>query len=139
MDLVLPPMPAPWVAQYIGIPFVDHGRSVQATDCWGLARMVLERQARITRLPDFTTDYSTVKDRRLPDVFAEEMRHWSRVNAPQLFDVAVLRIGGRPRHVGVMVARGQMLTIDRSTASCIERLDGPRWAGRLEGYFRGRA
>jgi hypothetical protein len=36
----------------------------------------------------------------------------------------------------VVVAPNWVLTIERGTASCLERIDSPRWAGKLEGFFR---
>lgn len=129
--------PPAWAARYIGIRFVDAGRTpVEGLDCWGLALLVLREQAGCAGLPDFRTSYATSRDRHLPEIFRTEMKCWVRVETPALFDVAVLRIGGKPRHVGVMVARHRMLTIDRATSSCLERIDGPRWSGRLEGFYR---
>lgn len=128
--------PPSWAAGYIGLPFKDCGREADGLDCWGLALLVLAERGGCRDLPDFRTKYTSSRDRALPEIFRAEMALWRRVEVPHLLDVAVLRICGAPRHVGVMVARQRILTIDRSTASCLERIDTPRWAGRLEGFYR---
>lgn len=129
-------MTATWVNPYIGIPFVDHGRDRAGLDCWGLVKLVLEREFGCLGLPDFTTQYRHVRDRALHEVFADEIEHWQRVARPEPGDVAVLRFSGRPMHVGLMLGDNVMLTIDRGTLSCVERLDSLRWTGKLEGYYR---
>jgi uncharacterized protein YijF (DUF1287 family) len=58
------------------------------------------------------------------------------VPEPVAGDIVVLRLNGRPWHVGLMVDKCVMLTIDRGTSSCLERLDSPRWKGRLDGFYR---
>jgi cell wall-associated NlpC family hydrolase len=125
-----------WAGKYIGIPFVDHGRTREGLDCWGLAKLVLEAEFGICDLPDYTARYAHTRDRNLPQVFEEEMARWRAVKDPLAGDVAVLRYGGRPMHVGLVVAQNWILTISRGTASCLDRLDSPRWTGKLEGFFR---
>lgn len=125
-----------WAAQYIGIPFLDCGRSFAGLDCWGLVKMVLAREFGCTALPDFTSQYRHARDRSLAKVFIDEMARWQRVRGPVAGDVAVFHFGGRPMHVGLVVADNWMLSIDRRTASCLERLDSPRWSGKLEGFYR---
>lgn len=125
-----------WAERYVGIPFVERGRSREGLDCWGLALLVLAEQFRLQNLPDFLDRYAGTRDKALPSVFAEGLRQWQPVLAPAPGDIVVLKIGGKPWHVGVVIARNLMLTIDRGTASVIERLDSLRWSGRIEGYYR---
>lgn len=130
-------MLAPWLIQYIGIPFVDRGRDpATGLDCWGLAKLVLEKHFDLPPLPDFSDQYARTKDACVAGLFRAEMPRWQRVAEPRPGDVAVLRLSGQPRHVGVMVDHNVMLTTDRVSGSALERLDDPRWIGRLEGYYR---
>lgn len=147
--------PPIWTVDYIGLPFAELGRDRTGLDCWGLARLVLAERFGLGALPDFRGQYRTTRDRQLADVFRAEMARWQPVadsqpgggSGPGIHagsphwgvlpgDVVVLRIGGAPAHVGVVVAPGWMLTIDRKTASHLDRLDSLRWRGRIEGYFR---
>jgi cell wall-associated NlpC family hydrolase len=126
-----------WAAQYVGIPFVELGRSRAGLDCWGLVRLVLEREFGIQGLPDYTERYTSTRDRAIAAVYAEDLpRHWQQVTSPVAGDIAVFRVGGQPMHVGLVLARGWMLSVERGVDSAIERIEGSHWKGRLEGYYR---
>ena len=43
---------------------------------------------------------------------------------------------GQPMHVGVVVAAGRFLHVDRGIATCVDRLDSIRWWRRLLGAYR---
>ena len=52
-------------------------------------------------------------------------------------DGVLLRVMGRPIHVGVVVARGWMLHIEKNCDSLIERYaGGSRWERRVLGFYR---
>src|SRR5512144_1011435 len=53
--------PPAWVAEYVGIPFVDLGRDRQGCDCWGLVRLILAGQAGLA-LPSLATGYGSEAD-----------------------------------------------------------------------------
>lgn len=124
-----------WVSEYVGLPFVDHGRDRSGVDCWGLVMLVYQERLGIA-LPEFRDRYPYAMHRGVADIVEEEMRRWTVVGTPEPFDVVVLRVAARPRHVGLWAAPGEMLCVDKGTESCIERLDSVRWSGRIEGYFR---
>lgn len=125
-----------WTSRYVGLSYQDCGRTRAGLDCWGLVRLALEAEFGIQGLPDFAGQYSRSRDRAIPQIFADELRKWHRVEAPVAGDIVVLRLNGRPWHVGLMVSQETMLTIDRGTLSCLERLESPRWTGRLDGFYR---
>lgn len=58
---------------------------------------------------------------------------WQRVERPQLFDVVVFNVKGRPGHVGVMVGPSKYLHVDVGERSRIERLGPTR---QVEGFYR---
>lgn len=137
----LPPNPPAWVAQYIGKPFRENGRSLDGADCWGGLRIVFGDRFGIP-LPSLAGEYKGVDDSAgVEAIFAQQSAHdgpW-RVVEPddlQVGDVAAFRIGGQRRHVGVVVARGLMLHWIEGVDSCVERWDSPLWASRLIGFYR---
>lgn len=124
--------------RYIGLPYADKGRDPKTgLDCWGLLRWYYANEKGI-ELPSYTDRASGGTD---PDgvaavVLEEITRQWRTVVSPIEGDAVVLRVGGRPFHVGVYLAGRRLLhTLDQH-GSVIERLDSAKWARRIEGYYR---
>lgn len=130
------PAPAGWAIPYVGIPFVDGGRSREACDCWGLVHLVY-REVLELDLPTYgeisARDVARVTERILEDSAGAP---WLPVTgAPRPFDVLVMR--GKPYHVGVMVDAQNVLHVERATSSVIVpvfRTPQVRW--RRLGTFR---
>lgn len=131
-----------WAAPYIGLPYRDRGRSRDGADCWGGVRLVYREVFGID-LPDYADAYTTADDAL---GVAAAVAHgletgWERVQAPRAGDLLILRIGGRPWHCAILVSPERFLhwpphdAAGRQSLSCIERLDSPRWAKRLGGYW----
>ena len=122
-----------WAAGYVGIPSLDIGRSRAGCDCWGLVRLVLAEQAGL-QLPSLATCYgSEANAAGVGDAIAAE-RHsgaWDRIDAgaEQSFDVVEMSGAARtpagwvfgPLHVGVVVAAGWLLHVERNTATVLAR------------------
>jgi cell wall-associated NlpC family hydrolase len=126
------------LADYIGIPYQDKGRDpAQGLDCWGLVRWFYENEKGI-ELPSYTDRASGGTDRHgVAAVVLEEIsRKWHPTRQPEEGDAVVLRVGGRPFHVGVFLAGNRLLHTLNQHGSVIEPLDGPKWAPRIEGYYR---
>ena len=66
----------------------------------------------------------------------QDATDWVRGEHPQPRDVVVVRITGRPGHVGVCVGGGRFLHVEEGETSCIERLSSPVWRSRIEGFYR---
>lgn len=133
--------PASWAKQYIGIPFTMNGRERRdGLDCWGLVRLVYAERMGII-LPSHADGYQGVDDvqgtRRVLVHEMTERRAWGRVQVDdiQIGDVVQLDIGKRP-HVGLVVARRQMLHAMRGSNSCLETFDCGVWSSRVRGYWR---
>lgn len=122
--------------RFVGIPFVDRGRDFDGVDCWGLVRLVYDRAFGI-RLPCFSESYESANDRRMVADLIDEGRGspWRPVIVPKTGDVAVIRRGGLPTHVGVVVGY-RLLHADRGAASSLVPLDHVRIRRRLAGYYR---
>lgn len=129
-------------ARFVGLPYADKGRGPDAWDCWGGVRMVLHEVYGLD-LPDYAEAYTTADD---GDSVAAAVRaglaDWQPVQRPQAGDLVILRILGRPWHCAVMVDDRRFLhwpppgRSGGQTLSCVERLDSPHWARRIEGMYR---
>lgn len=132
-----------WAARFVGLPYRDKGRGPDAWDCWGGVRMVLAEVFH-AELPDYADAYSGAADHAsvAAAVSAGLRDGWQRAEAPSEGDLLILRIAGRPWHCGLMVNARMFLhwpppdAHGRQLLSCIERIDSPQWARRIEGFYR---
>lgn len=125
-----------WSARYIGIPFVDHGRSELGCDCYGLARLVYRLELGIM-LPDYQGYASAEEHAEVAALIAGAAAgtDWLPCRGDRPFDIAVFRRGRLSSHVGIVVEPGLMLHMVDEDAAKIERIAGP-WAARLMGFWR---
>lgn len=132
-------MPVPfWAGHYIGLPFQDHGRDRAGLDCWGLVRLVMAEQFGIA-LPSYVHEYHrTTQVDRISALIERESFKWKIIPAGSEVcgDVIVLRVRGKPMHVGMVLGDRQMLHIELGINSVIERYIGARWAERISGFYR---
>ena len=132
-------MPVPfWAGHYIGLPFLDHGRDRNGLDCWGLVRLVMAEQFGIA-LPSYVDEYQrTTQVEKISALIGRESQKWKIVPTGKEMcgDVAVLRVRGKPMHVGFVLGDQQMLHIELGINSVIERYTGARWAERIAGFYR---
>lgn len=131
--------PPTWVSEYVGLPFLERGRTPEGYDCWGLCRAVLAAQFDIA-LPSYAEGYESVADHeRLTGLIeAGREQDWSEIAAgqEQPGDVLLLRMSGLPIHVGVLVSPGWMLHTRAATGAVLERFDGLAWGQRVLGIYR---
>lgn len=120
---------------YVGIPWLDGGRTEAGADCWGLFWLVYKNTLGI-ELPSYSEDYTTALDRiiirRLVDGKPD---YWVRVENPAPGDGAVLHIANRA-HIGVVVGRDSILHIEKGAGAVIENYRSFRLAKMLEGFYR---
>lgn len=128
----------PWLRRYVGIPFVARGRDHDGCDCWGLVRLALGEQFGL-ELPRFDA-YRSLRERELiQTLITAGLPDWRDVTGTERAgDVVLLRLAGRPLHVGLVVARGTMLHIEDGIDACLERYDGLAWRDRVAGIYRHR-
>jgi len=135
------PEPPEWVRDYIGIPWSEHGRTREGSDCWGLLCLVLSERFNI-QVPTYDEikyeGHKQAKD--LGDVIAKhpEMNVWSKIPLEEVVhgDCLLLRVFGSSIHVSIVVAPGLMLHIEKGINSFIERYNGPLWEHRISGAYR---
>lgn len=128
-----------WAGRYIGLPFIDGGRGPVAVDCWGLVRLVYAQERGI-ELPTYgeISAGALLTITRAIRAGQEAPEVWRQVEAPQAFDVGVMRGGAswRPCHVGVMVDGETVLHVEKDSATCLEPINGQVMKHRIIGFWR---
>jgi len=127
-----------WIAShdYVGIPYLSHGRTRSGVDCWGLTRLVYLEQLGID-LPTYAGAYTDAAERSEVKAAIENGRSlWTQTETPEPGDVVLLKITRDPTHVGIYVGDGFMLHVRRGANTCLERLNAPFWRTRVVGYYR---
>ena len=125
--------------KYVGIPFRDHGRDAGGCDCWGLVRLVYREQFGI-ELSDIGPLYRDTRDiGGMVQVYYDQAPKWDEVKAPGAGDVVLLNVMNAPVHVGVVIAPGLMLHVERGLDAVVERFDGSVWKNRVRGFYRSRS
>lgn len=112
------------VAPYLGLEWAPMGRG-PAYDCWGLVRLVLERELGLT-----VPSYHYGED--VTEAVEAGIELFEMVDTPEPGDVVLFT---RPLHVGVLVAPGKMLHITHDRLSSVERIDAIR-TRRHAGFYR---
>lgn len=128
-----------WSNSYIGLPWLDRGRTREGVDCWGLIRLPFMDVHGI-ELPSYLELYATAQES------AEIAAAMDRRNAPpwlpvitgqeQSFDVGVFRKGQFECHVGLVVEPGLMLHIETDGQSHVARYREQPWRNKLIGFNR---
>lgn len=128
-------MIALWASEYVGIPYKLHGRTKEGCDCWGIVRLILQEQfgVEVPSLADYEEDikdFERAVDSGMAIVDAKEMP------APEIGDVVLLRILGKPCHVGIYAGEGLMIHTLMAHDSALDHVFGLRWKNRIEGFYR---
>lgn len=131
-------MPRPWFEKYVGLPFVDGGRSWSGVDCWGLVRLAFHDEKRID-LPTYG-DIPACELIKIAYKVAEETAKepWHPAVVPQAFDMAVMYRVHAPIHVGVMANSTHVLHIEKATSAVLINVKHPSVFFRSIKYFRHR-
>jgi cell wall-associated NlpC family hydrolase len=127
------------INQYIGIPFVEHGRDKVGSDCWGLFRIFYQEQFGID-LPSYTEEYESIDNGKILSGLISKgtEEKWKRVKIGEEIygDGILFRIMGYPMHVGIIVKKGWFLHILKGIDSALEYYNNPVWNKRVVGIFR---
>jgi cell wall-associated NlpC family hydrolase len=124
------------VNRFIGIPYIDKGRTFAGCDCWGLVDLFYREQLSI-QLPDYTAVYAGAADVSGNEVLLMVGRSaWKPVDEPAIGDLFLFRILGYACHVGIALGDGDFLHVLRGRNSTAEPLDSFTWRNAKEGAYR---
>ena len=126
-----------WWTKYVGIPFEDKGRTTLSVDCWGLVRLVYKIEKEID-LPSYDECYDHTNDVSKIDshIKNEWAMSWSHPDAPESFDIIILKRRGVPMHVGIVTRPGFMLHCEQGAGTVHEKYTSMRWENKLMGFAR---
>ncbi len=137
MDVETGVLPAQFEA-FLGIPFLDHGRTRAGCDCWGLLRLIYAERLGID-LPSFAEGYVTSADRAaIAGLIAGHLDGWTQIEdgSEQAFDGVLMRGFGGIGHVGIVVQPGLLLHVQSGCTSRMERYRTGALAARVRGFYR---
>lgn len=124
--------------QFIGVPYVPHGREYTGADCWGIL-FLYYRDVLCTPVPAYSAEMEAREFHRVdigPLIDDERERHWKAVDVPQPGDCILMRAGRHDSHVGIFLGQGRMLHSEGPHPSVIDRIGDMRWRNRISGYYR---
>lgn len=116
---------------YVGLPWAEGGRAFAGCDCWGLVRLVYEREAGIV-LPK----YCETSRERIKALVRAEKPCWRAIEMGDERPLDVVLLRWKPWHIGVVAGRGLMLHMRRGQASVIEPYATGRYRSLVEGFYR---
>ena len=124
-------------SKYIGIPYLDHGRTTAGVDCWGLVWLIYKNEFDIT-LPAWSAEYETANRagyRKLKEnsIFFDG---WKEVDKPEFGNVGLFEVGGN-FHTGLCLdgRLSLILHIMKGSNVTTERVDSILWRNRIRGWW----
>ena len=124
-----------WFNNYIGLPYVESGRTLQGLDCYGLIRHVLQAEFQIETPP--LTQESAQTDRALARQLLSLRKNWVKVAVPIEGDVIQFKIAGRPLHVGIAIGvESLFLHTEPRKNAVIEDWNSPLWRHLVDSVWR---
>jgi cell wall-associated NlpC family hydrolase len=121
-------LPAPLYADLVGKPFAGAAHGPHAYGCVGLLAELMRRLGHT--LPQYAETEATL----LAAISAGG--EWARVAVPAAGDAVLLRSSSPPWHVGVLIDQQQMIHAHPHAGVVVERIDGPLYRRRIEGFYR---
>jgi cell wall-associated NlpC family hydrolase len=139
--------PPGWAARYIGVPFVELGRSILGADCWGLRRLILAERFQL-ELPDYTGYRGTSRAdaaeiRRLLEG-ARQSGDWLPVPAGQEregdgIEMVMFDRGVKIPHVATVLRQGLAVHTLEGQASTLLEYRGLAYRRSVLGFHRHRS
>lgn len=120
--------------KYIGLPYLDNGRTEAGLDCWGLARLFYKNEYNID-LPSYGEEYIGGTDPYIVKAVNLYKDNWEQVTTPNPGDLCLFNIFGEPMHVGIFIGNNKFLHCRIGSDSVIESLDNVKWKNRFQGFY----
>lgn len=123
------------IDDFIGIPFVDQGRTADGCDCAGLVMLVMRQYG--IELPDVNL---ACHSDLVPGAMSKELAKMRKIDSPQVPCLVAFALipdlPGWASHLGVVIDKRRFLhTSSRIGSSSLCRLDHPYYANHLVGYW----
>lgn len=100
--------------------------------CFELVRCILHEQG--VKIPNYAEKVTeSEKAAALRDLI---VIHCFEVEQPREGDVVLLRWGGRPAHVGMMIDGSDFIHSLEGNGAHIESTNDTRWRNRIDGFWR---
>ena len=128
-----------WAAEYVGLPYLKHGRDRSGVDCWGLLCMIWEERLSGPLAPYEGVDW--YRGQRPEVIGGDALAYASQytevpIGEERLGDGLLLRMRGHPFHVGLVLAPGWMIHTHESAGSVVERYRSMMWEKRVSAVYR---
>lgn len=99
-----------WVNDYVGVPFVENGRTRDGWDCWGLVLAVYRDRLGL-ELPDYrwSPPYGPLEKLAAFGVAVDRVKFLdlaAPIDGPEAWAIGLVRANNRPHHVGVSIGGG---------------------------------
>jgi sulfur carrier protein ThiS len=121
--------------KYIGLRYLDNGRTESGVDCWGLARLFYKGEYGID-LPSYSEEYSGGTDPRILQTVELYKDNWEESAQPEAGDLCLFNMLGEPMHVGVYVGNNKFLHCRSGSDSVIESLSNLKWKNRFVAFYK---
>lgn len=121
------------------IPFVEGGRDDKGCDCWGLV-VVFYKNIFNINLPFYGNVF--YENEKNYDTTCDEIENikntdalFKQIEKPEFGDIIMLRVMGRPLHIGVVLDNKKMIHTNTKSGVVIEKFTGDKWKSRIMGYY----
>lgn len=123
--------------EFVGIPYIPHGRDYAGADCWGLVWLFYRDVLKID-IPSYSDEMLTREFSRsgiAPLMQVEAIADWVEQDSPDLGHVVLMRRGRECAHVGIYAGDGLVLHTEGPGPSVIERISSPALSRRIAGFY----
>lgn len=116
----------------LGKKYVPHGRGSDGYDCYGLAIEVRKRFGK----PIADVWYEIIQSENTCSLieFNKKLFCAEKVITPEQSDIVVIKVGGTPSHIGVVLSKSLFIHVMNNVPVVVERLSA--YKSRIEGFYR---
>lgn len=125
--------------KFLGIPFVNKGRSLEGCDCWGLVQMIFREHG--VEVPEYGINCDCRDWKEIHSHIEKARKQWNRIDKPKVPCLVVLRSVNVNApisftdHVAVFVGEGKMMHTIEKLGSHITKINHPLWNRKIEGFY----